>query len=158
MDKIKKLFCVRKKGLSLLVFMITIMLLITACMSTNLYDRILDFCKNHDEINLSEITDFDWDIAYIDRDYYHSGEELEKKHQIEGTFKMLHSDYNYRIAFCKDNVLVYDLILVDSTIETDNSIEIIYPDSIFTVTRVPIPEIKEEKLILTLKNNPQEAE
>jgi len=59
---------------------------------------------------------------------------------------------SFHIAFCKDNILVYDLILIDSNIEIDKSIEIIYPESIFAIKQVFInTNIKEKKPFLFLK-------
>jgi len=136
----------------LLTFALVIVFVLTGCQSKNLRTRLLDFSKNHDEIRLSDITDFDWDIAYIDRDYYYSGEKLKEKYHIEGDFDLLDSDFNYRIAFCKDNILVYDLVLNNFDIEIDKSIEIIYPESIFAIKQISIiPNQKEKKPFLFLK-------
>lgn len=82
--------------------------------------KIHTYCKENESIKLSEVTDFDWDIAYVDREYYQAGKNLQTQYGIQGKFEMLDSDNLIRIAFCKDNVLVYDMICNEEYIQVDS--------------------------------------
>jgi len=109
---------------------------------------------NHDEIKLSEFTDFEWDVAYIDREYYRSGQQLKEKYNIQGEFELMHSDFNSRIAFCMKGNLVEDVIFVRTEkLDFDISIEIFYPETVFTVEWETLHLTKDyKKLVLTEKN------
>lgn len=142
-----------KSAIFSLIFVIlaTFTILLLSCTTNDLYTRILNFCKTNDKIELSDVTDFDWDIAYIDRQYYHSGEEIKGKYQINGEFQLLETDFSSRVAFCKDGKLVYDLVLNNFYLEFDPSIETIGPDSVLVVKWEEVPEQKEAKLSLLLQ-------
>ena len=133
----------------LLLSFLTVLSL-SVCRFNSLYQQMFDNCRNHNEINLSKITDFDWDIAYIDRQYYGSGEIIKEKYQIEGEFKHLETDFSSRIAFCKEGKLVYDIKLNNHYIEIDSSNEIIYIDTIFKVSWITVDDQNENKLLLSL--------
>jgi len=32
----------------------------------NLIDNVLEYCKNHDEFRFSDVTNFEWDVLYVD--------------------------------------------------------------------------------------------
>ena len=149
MDKVKKTSPAR----GYMSVSILIVLLITFSFSNRPYhfiDRLLVYCQNDMEVNLSHITDFDWDTVYIDRQYYKKGEEIQEKYGIIGEPMVIESDFCSRIAFCKDGVLVHDLILNNFVIEIDISVEVFYPDSILTVEWVPINDYDRKKLYLSL--------
>ena len=147
-----------KRKIFILLLLVNALLLIS-CTPPDLYKQILDFCENNKELKLSEITDFEWDIAYVDRQYYKSGEEIKEKYNIEGEFKRLRTDFSSRVAFCKDGKLVYDLELNNHYFEFESSVDIISPESVFTVTWIPDPDPEpgydEDKLFLSLKIDPQ---
>ncbi|HBL83379.1 MAG: hypothetical protein A2Y17_08000 [Clostridiales bacterium GWF2_38_85] len=151
MVKIVVLHLFQKIKLTFLFILIIIIVLLSSCKSNDFRIQMLDFCENHEKIKLSDISDFDWDIAYIDRQHYMSGEEIKEKFGIEGEFEQLPTDFSSRLAFCKDNKLVKEIILNDCYIEFDSSVEIITPDTIFLVEWLQKGESKEEKLILVLK-------
>ncbi|MCL2503918.1 MAG: hypothetical protein FWE94_04835 [Coriobacteriia bacterium] len=115
-----------------------------------LHSRIRDYCEAHEEVRLSDVTDFDWDIAYVDREPYGDEKKLREKYGIVGVLEEFETDALSRIAFCRDGELVYDLVLNYSYFEVASSVEIIYPDSVFRVTQIPL-EYKEKKLFLSPK-------
>jgi len=96
---------------------------------------------------LSRVTDFDWDIVYVDRTPYSSGSKIKEEYGIEGEFQPLLTDFSSRVAFCKDGKLVYDLELNNFYFEFD-TLEIIKPDSVFTVLWVSMPGQETAKLLL----------
>lgn len=100
----------------------------------DLGDKLMLHCEKNDTIKIQDITDFDWDIAYIDKQNYGVGEQILQK-GIVGDFKALESDFLYRIAFCKDNTLVYDLILNEDFISIDNSIFEFTPQTTLHIKR-----------------------
>jgi len=102
---------VRKSTISLIAISIMILLLFPGCKAKGLYHQILDFAKENEEIMLSRVTDFDWDIVYVDRTPYSSGSKIKEEYGIEGEFQPLLTDFSSRVAFCKDGKLVYDLEL-----------------------------------------------
>ena len=153
MDKIVMWIYERKICLFLFMLIMITAILLSGCKSPDksLNKEILNYCNTHEEIRLSNVTDFDWDIAYVDRQYYMVGEELKEKHQIEGEFKRLETDFSSRVAFCKDGKLVYDLVLNNFYFEFNSSVEVIKYNSIFTVSWVNVTDQKEKKLFLSLK-------
>ena len=142
----KKILALRKTVFALMFLMI----MLSACRPKDLHDQILDFCRDHDTIILSDVTEFDWTVAYIDRQHYMNGEGLKENFGIEGEFKSLPTDFSTRIAFCKDNILVYDLIINDFYFEIDSSLDTIAPDSKFLVEWAQIDESSDDKLSLIL--------
>ena len=138
--------------LLLFIFITIITFILTSNKQSNLYNQILDFSKNNQKIILSELTDFDWDVAYIDRQYYHKGEYLKEKYHIEGDFQLLETDFSSRIAFCKNNKLVYDMILNNFYFEIDDTIKIINPKDSLKIKWIITKGQKEKKLLL-LPNN-----
>ena len=150
MDRItKRIFS--RKALFFVVPILVICVLMLSRRSELEASQILDYCKSHNEIRLSEITEFDWDIAYVDRMPYSNGDVLKEKYGIEGEFEAMESDALSRIAFCKDKTLVYDLQLLSDYIEIDPSVEVINYDSVFDCVWISIPEYKAGTLLLTLK-------
>lgn len=97
----------------------------------NITTKIEKYCKENTEISLSSVTSFDWDTAYVDYQVYMCGEEIKEKYNLKGDFKIIETDYCYRIAFCKDGNLVNDSVLSTVNIYFDHSIEIIKPDTVF---------------------------
>jgi len=150
MDKVSQLLST-KALLTMLTIVVAITLLLAGCKSRSLHNQILDYCKNQEELSLSEITDFSWDVAYVDRQYYGSGEKLKESYNIEGKFQLLETDFSSRVAFCKDGRLVYDLVLNNFYFEFESSIEIIDRDSVFTINWSSVPDQKEQKLLLSLQ-------
>jgi hypothetical protein len=139
MDKIIKIKIKIKRFIIVLPIIIIVTLLLTSCKSNDLYDSLLTYCRTHEEVKLSDITSFEWDISYVDRQYYGAGEEVKEKYQIEGNFQTLETDFSSRIAFCKNGKLVYDLILNNSYLYVDTSIEIIKPNTVLLIEREKYP-------------------
>ncbi len=126
-----------RKYMGVLLFLTTFIVLITFIShrdNLDLYDRLLITCEESNTIKIKDITNFDWDIAYIDKQNYGVGEQILQK-GIVGDFKALESDFLYRIAFCKDNTLVYDLILNEDFISIDNSIFEFTPQTTLHIKR-----------------------
>lgn len=98
-----------------------------------LKETIYEYCKKNTSVKLADLTEFDWDTAYIDYEHYERGKALKDKYQIKGDFKELESDNLYRIAFCKKNELVCDLILNEEDIQIDSQIESITQTTVLTV-------------------------
>jgi hypothetical protein len=98
-----------------------------------LNEKIAEYCNRNSEMKLSDITNFEWDTAYIDREAYMSGQEIAKTYGIVGEFIQIDSDYLYRIAFCKDKKLVCDLIVAVFHVDFEPSVKVIYPDTVFSV-------------------------
>ena len=112
-------------------FVFTAMSLVS-CFKSTLEEKILNYCETNSEITLSEVTSFDWDIAYFDYQSYMHGEEMKEKYGLSGEFETLSTDHSYRIAFYKDNKFLKEEILSRAYIEFDRSVEIIEPDTLFT--------------------------
>lgn len=123
-----------------------------AYLKTDLSANIFRLCEKNEEIKISDVTNFDWEIAYIDRNYYGSGEVLKEKYKISGNFKALETDNTSRVAFCKNGELVYDLIVNNEHLEFDKSIEFFYQDAVFTVRWISNIEYDYKKLFLSQKN------
>ncbi|MCL2503923.1 MAG: hypothetical protein FWE94_04860 [Coriobacteriia bacterium] len=127
--------------------------------SYHLWEKILDYCETHEEIRLSDVTDFDWDVAYVDPEPYGKGERLKEKYHIEG--KLSESNGTRRIAFCKDGRLVLEFFHVSAgafRLSLDPSVEIIHPDSVFEAEWVPMAsQSGEEYLHLTPKQEQDAA-
>ena len=123
-----------KKHILLFLIMATSVLLLIGCRQIDLRDQLMSYCEKHDEIKLSDVTDFEWDIAYTDRQHYMHGEGIKEKYNIEGELKELPTDFSTRVVFCKNGIIVYDLILNDCYLEFDSSIEVISIDSVFKIT------------------------
>jgi len=50
--------------------------------SANLESKILGYCETHEEIRLSNVTDFDWDVAYVEGpEAYGRGERLKREYK-----------------------------------------------------------------------------
>jgi len=134
------------------IIIISIILISTiSCGGASLSEQIRSYAENNDELRLSEITNFDWDVAYIDRDAYQNGERIQEEHGIIGEFRNLESGHLIRVAFVKDRNLVYDLIVGVFRIDFDDSIEVIYPNDIFEVTWFGIPTHEDKRLFLSPK-------
>lgn len=98
-----------------------------------LQNKIIECCQNKKEVQLSEITDFDWDVAYLDYQKYASGEIIKNQYHIIGNLQKMNSDYCFRIIFCKNGQLVKDSIMMSDYIAFDDDTEIIEPDSKYFV-------------------------
>ncbi len=112
---------------------------------------------DNDEVKFSEVVEFEWDTAYVDYETYGYGNDIKEKYGITGEFQEIIADYCYRIAYCKDGVLVADLILSTTgtfAIEIDKSVEIIYPDTMFNIERQTYNENGIMKIHLTI-NSPK---
>ena len=96
-------------------------------------DHILDYCENNQTFKFSLITEFDWDIAYVDRQAYGKGEDLKKKYGLDYDFEILETDYWYRIVFCNDRSVVRETIFSTVSILLHDSVEVINPDSVFNI-------------------------
>ena len=99
-----------------------------------LSEKIFTICETNDSIKISDITDFEWDIAYIDKQAYGTGQELQEK-GIEGNFQKLETDCLCRVAFCKGNKMVYELILNESYVFIDDSITEITQETILLIKK-----------------------
>jgi len=125
----------------ILTIVVAVVVLLVGCgllaePEPDLRSTILAYCETHEEIRLSEVTDFDWDIAYVDREPYSDGQTLREKYDISGAFEPLETDFSSRIAFCENGILVYDLKLNNWYLELDRSIDSITPDSVLSVAWV----------------------
>ncbi|MCL2503919.1 MAG: hypothetical protein FWE94_04840 [Coriobacteriia bacterium] len=126
--------------------------------SIQLNEKILDYCETHEEIRLSDVTDFDWDVAYVDPEPYGKGERLKERYHIEGKLRELGG--TTRIAFCKDGRVVFDFshISADSCrLWFDSSVEVIYPDSVFEAEWITMLFQSGEYLHLTPKQEQDAA-
>jgi hypothetical protein len=143
-----------KYGFALvIVFIIAMVFFLSDSREKNLRVKIEEYCKSNERICLSEVTDFEWDAAYIDRTPYNKGTKIKDIYKFEGEFEALQTDFSTRIAFCNDGKLVYDLVLNNFYFEFEQDIEIIYPSCVFnvvweTVTWEAAPDLVEEKLLL----------
>ena len=139
--------------LSIFVLSITIIALIFALIfpktKPNLYDQLLTYCETNSEIKISDFTDFDWDIAYIDWQNYGNGKIITEK-GIRGNFKPLESDTLYRIVFCKEDELVYDLILNVFYLLLDDAILEITPETLLSISA---KSDNPKQFILKIQNN-----
>jgi len=113
-------------------------------------EKLIRYCKNNSKIQLTEITDFEWDKAYLDYDSYQGGEAIKEKHGITGSLQKIRSDYLFRIAFSKDGKITEDIILNMFYIEFDESIEVITPKTLFTVNWV---QLDDDNQMLSLVEN-----
>ena len=116
-----------------IVIVAGIAIAIATCHEPYFDEKILAYCETNDELTLSEVTSFDWDIAYFDYQSYMQGEGIKEKYGLSGELTELIVDHNYRIAFYKDSELVSDEILTWTEIEFERSVETIKPDTLFTV-------------------------
>jgi hypothetical protein len=116
--------------------------------------KILDYCETNNEITISAVTSFDWDIAYFDYEPYMQGEDMKEKYGLSGELKTLQTDDIFRIAFYKGDELVRDEILDWLYIKFDQSVETIKPDTLFSAewTTMTYFENPERVLVLTLVN------
>ena len=106
----------------------------------NMNQELLNYCKNNDTVTLSDITKFNWDVAYLDYQVYGQGENLKNTYGITGKFEGLNSEEQFAIAFCKNGKLVkysicnwLDIMFGETLPSDDKQIVVIYPNDIFTV-------------------------
>ena len=126
-----------KKWLFLGAFVLVIVVVVSVlflCQSKGLSDKIYSHCLEADEVTIAALTDFEWDVAYIEHEPYTDGHQLIETYGIKGEFEPLDTDYVYRIAFCKGGALVYDLIQ-NKSVQISEQIKIIRPETVLTVTR-----------------------
>jgi hypothetical protein len=96
--------------------------------------QIVRFCEDKKEMNFEELTKFNWDKAYVDREYYGNAEIMKKKYNLEGDFRELDNDTGFRIAFYKDKKLVKSFIYLGEYLRLDSNIEEFIPQTLFAVT------------------------
>jgi len=108
--------------------------------NVNIEQSIKEYCKNNEEIQLKDVTKFDWDIAYIDYQVYGQGDNLKNLYGIEGDFDGLNSEEQYAIAFCKNEKLIeyvicnsFDFIFGESLPTNDKETLVIYPETAFSI-------------------------
>ena len=148
----------KKKAIIILIGIFTFSFLFY--LSSNIYlwinrsmeERIQDYCKSNNEMTFADITNFDWNIAYVDHQYYSSGENIKEKYGLPVNLKLIHSDSCYRIAFFKDNILINDSIINFENVLVDISAETIRPDTQFSVTWEKWLDESGERVRLSPKN------
>ena len=151
MDKIKPASYLKRYSITIVVILLA-MILSHLLKPPGLYDKILIYCENRTEVNFAAITDFQWDIAYVDREYYGEGKKIKEQYKITGEFRYLATDFSSRIAFCKDDKLIYDLVLNHHFFEMDSAVEIFYPEAIFAVEWISKEKYDAKKLYLAISN------
>lgn len=130
-----------KKPYFFLLFISIFLLIFSGCThDVNIEQAIIEYCKNNEEIQLKDVTKFDWDIAYIDYQVYGQGQNLKDLYGIEGDFEGLNSEEQYAIAFCKNGKLIeyvicnsFDFIFGDSLPSNDKETLVIYPETAFSI-------------------------
>jgi len=124
--------------------LLVIVVLFSSC-NISIYD-LFDYCKSHSEVKLGEVTNFKWDVAYLDFEAYGHCSELSEKYNITvpESFRKDNrnslGDDNFAIAFCKDGEVVeYSQFrrstLLFGTNEEDRYkfVGEIYPDTVFKI-------------------------
>ncbi len=116
----------------LIYLLILSVLVMSGCKSNpDFSDMLLSYCTQHSSVAFQDVTDFEWDIAYVDYESYGEGEIIKEKYGLTGDFEELDFDFLFRIAFYKNGNLVNDSILNSEDIALDSSIEIINPNTVF---------------------------
>lgn len=100
-----------------------------------LSDKIYNYALKNEQIRISALTDFDWDVAYLDYERYGTGEQLKRKWNLTGDFSAMESDTFYRIAFYDNNTLVYDCVINEYYCKIDSKVEQFDSETLFFVSK-----------------------
>jgi hypothetical protein len=133
-QKLKKIATYMSIQIMLLLVLNSCMLygsIFDAVFPPSMIEVIFDYCSTNNEMTFSNVTDFEWDIAYTDFQKGSDGEKLKEKYGFKDEFEYIKKgSVAYRIAFYKGDKLVKDQILT-SLVDLDKSVEIIYPNTRF---------------------------
>jgi hypothetical protein len=101
----------------------------------NYPEEIINYCKKVETFTFSDVLDFEWNIAYVDYDTYMTGEKIKEKYNLNCELEYLGVEGQYRIVFCKDDKFIKEIIFdLLHEIKLDYDIEVIKPDTLFTVS------------------------
>jgi len=108
--------------------------------------------KNISTFSMNEITDFQWDKAYLDYENYDKGEKIKEKYQLKGHIRMQLSNVQVRIIFAKNDRIVKMSIVDTMIVMFDPTIADLLPDTVLNVEWVKSPTHPwHDVLYLTIK-------
>ena len=127
----------KKQKILICSILIAVLIFVTTGCKKTSYDYaldIIDYCKHAETFTFLEVTDFEWDIAYVDYDAYESGEHIKESYDLDVDLTTLMTEELYRIVFCKDDEFVKELIFSLWEVRIDYDVDVFKPDTIFNVS------------------------
>lgn len=115
------------------------------------YARLYSYANKHSELKISDITNFEWDCAYIDYQHYGNGEDIKQKYNLECDLKTLETDYSFRIIFFKNKKLIKEEIFNYDQLNFKGNIDKFDNNTIFSVGFKKDIEKENSILVLALK-------
>lgn len=142
-------------------FIISIILVILVCVlgvsyilfenNNSTYDRLYSYANKHSEMKISDITNFEWDCAYIDYQHYGNGEDIKQKYNLECDLKTLETDYCYRILFFENNKFIKEELFNYNQLNFVGDIDKFDNNTVFSVSFEKGMEKDNSILVLELK-------
>ncbi len=115
------------------------------------YARLYSYANEHSELKMSDITDFEWDCAYIDYQHYGNGEDIKQKYNLECDLKPLETDYSFRIIFFNSKELIREEIFNYDQLSFKGDIDMFDNSTVFSVGFETYAEKETPILVLTPK-------
>ena len=115
------------------------------------YARLYSYANKHSEMKISDITNFEWDSAYIDHEHYGNGEDIKQKYNLECDLKTLETDYSFRILFFKNDKMIKEEKFTYEQLYFAGDIDKFDNNTIFSVSFEKDMEKDNTILVLELK-------
>lgn len=115
-----------------LIFVVMVaVLLLSGCITETKspIEQIENYAKTYEFFPMGDALDFQWDVAYIDRQLYAQATDLKEKYGLEFDIETQDVDHMHRILFFKDGILIKKPLFEYIKIEIPEEIEVIYPDT-----------------------------
>lgn len=142
-------------------FIVSIVLVIVICVlgvsyilfknNNGIYDRLYSYANKHSELKISDVTNFEWDCAYIDYQHYGNGEDIKQKYNLECNLKTLETDYCYRILFFENNKFIKEELFNYNQLNFVGDIDKFDNNTVFSVSFEKGMEKDNSILVLELK-------
>ncbi|MCL2298552.1 MAG: hypothetical protein FWC27_00190 [Firmicutes bacterium] len=121
----------RKKVFVMLLVLLVPFSLLSAHIYNSSYDiRTAHKYRNVEYISAKDLTDFPWDVAYIDWG------NTKSKYDLEGQFKNIPMDFHFGLAFVNDGKLVKEYICNITVIQFADDVEVLLPETLLYISRI----------------------
>ena len=116
-----------------------------------IYTHLYSHANKHSELKISDITNFEWDHAYIDYQHYGNGEDIKQKYNLECNLETLETDYSFRIIFFKNKELIREERFNHDQLSFKGDIDMFDNSTVFSVDFETDAEKENPILVLTSK-------
>ena len=152
----------RKKRKIVWILLLSVALIFSICfafemahykdMQYDLYKKIASQCENSNfAFPMNRITDFEWDVAYFDREAYADGKKTRARYQLKGLYLGLGRDDIERIIFVSNGEIVKIASMYFYEATFSSPVEMLKPDTILLAEQRQHPYIDRTTIYLTVK-------